>query len=187
MRKRDAKRLLQALNAPQTVRVREQTSKWPLYGYIVGLSDEFVLLHRIDGSLLCFNGYSALPLREIAEVPTDEDNDFNHRALQLKGLMPIRQPDILLLDFPGLLSSADAHFPLVTLETAHLYPHECHIGRVAKLTNKSIVLREIDSAAKWNYVEKYRFRDITRIDFGDGYADALWRVSEHEKESATNS
>lgn len=183
MKNREAKRLIQALHAPRTVCIRERTAEGSLYGYIVSLSDMFVLVHKVDGDLICFNGYVALPLREIAEIPADDSGDFLHRALQLKRMEPVRQPDILLWDFPGLLSSADAHFPLITIEIEHLQHDICFIGRVAKLTKKSLTLREIDRSARWNRVEKYRFNDITRVTFSDGYADALWRVSEHEKES----
>ena len=176
-------RLFDALNAARTVGLRVRGSRWLTFGYVVGLSDAFVLLHQIDGRTLSLNGYTALPLREIADVPPDDVHDFTHRALVLKGQKPRRQPDILLLDFPGLLSSADAHFPLITLEVSHLRPDACYVGRVAKLTEKSVTLREIDTKPTWGALSKYRYKDITRVTFGDGYADALWRVSKYDQQS----
>ena len=179
--------LTSALQSGQMVRiVAKPTPDTTLDGYVVSLSETFVLLHLLDGGFhMALNGYTALPLSEIKKIRLlDDDNSFADRALKVKGIFPKPQLDLLLLDFPGLLSSADAHFPLVTIHLERLNRDCCFIGRVEKLTKKSLQLQKIDASAQWAEMEKFRFEDITRIDFGGGYEEALWLVNQNERAAA---
>jgi hypothetical protein len=157
-------------------RAAAPNEKW--YGYVVGVGAAFVLLHIVGSDGVYLNGYTALPLTEIRKIELLSETEFLHRALQMKRIAPKPQPDILLLDFPGLLSSANTVFPLVTIHPENKWPGTCHIGRVEQVTKKTVTLYEIDPQAHWDWSETYRFKDITRVDFGDGYADALWLLSE---------
>jgi len=174
--------LADAMATGTFVRLRCRLSpKWKYDGYIVGLNEKFVLLHNaVEYAFL--NGYSVLPLREIRNV--DMTSDFViHRALQMEGQFPSAPSDILLDDWPSLLASADAYFPLITIHPAHRYPGDRYIGRVSKLKKRSVVLREIDPKAKWiKPREPYRFADITEVNFGGRYEAALWRVAQTDSE-----
>jgi hypothetical protein len=147
------------------------------WGYVVGVGATFALFHMVETDTMRLNGYTALPLTEICKVRLLE-NEFVHRALRMKEMRATPQPDILLLDFPGLLSSANTVFPLVTVHPDKKWPGTCHIGRVERVTKKSVTLYEIDPQAHWDGPGTYRFKDITRVDFGGGYEDALWQLSE---------
>ena len=57
----------------------------------------------------------------------------------------------------------------------------CFIGKVAKLTDKTVTLEEIDPAARWEGVRRFRFADITQVGFGGAYEESLWLVAEDEK------
>jgi hypothetical protein len=179
--------LANALQFGQLVRiVAKATPGENLDGYVVSLSETFVLLHVLDGGYhMTLNGYVALPIDEIKTARVlDNYDSFSDRALKVKGIFPQPQPDILLLDFPGLLSSADAHFPLVAIHADRLYSGCCFIGRVEKLTKRAVRLHKIDPAARWIETEKFFFDDITRVDFGGGYEEALWLVSQSERSAA---
>ncbi|MES2464817.1 MAG: hypothetical protein V4671_29995 [Armatimonadota bacterium] len=179
--------LAQGLESRQIVRIiAKATPDENLDGFIVSLSEAFVLLHVLDGGHhMELNGYLALPMREIKSVRVLDDHDsFCDRALKVKGIAPQPQPDILLLDFPGLLSSANAHFPLVAVNQERQDRGCCFIGRVEKLKKRSFTLHKIDPAAHWIETEKFFFDDITRIDFGGGYEEALWLVSQSERSTA---
>lgn len=179
--------LTTALQSGQMVRVvAKPTPDVALDGYVVGISETFVLLHLLDGGYhMTLNGYATLPLSEIKKARVLDDFDsFSDRALKVKSIFPKPQPDLLLLDFPGLLSSADAHFPLVTIHLERLDRDCCFIGRVEKLTKRSLWLQKIDASAQWTESEKFRFEDITRVDFGGGYEEALWLVNQNERAAA---
>lgn len=153
-------------------------------GYVVGVGATFALFHMVETDTMRLNGYTALPLAEICKARLLE-NEFVHRALRMKEMRAVPQPDILLLDFPGLLSSANTVFPLVTIHPENKWPGTCHIGRVERVTKNSVTLFEIDAQAQWAGSGTYRFKDITRVDFGDGYAEALWQLSEPLERTTT--
>jgi hypothetical protein len=152
-------------------------------GFVVGLSDEFVLLHVYDSYLVCLDGYCVFPLREVRKArPWDERRSFAYRALRVKGIRAAA-PNGVVLDegMPALLASVDAHFPLTMLKLDHQHPDRCFVGRVAKLGSKSVTLRQISPGARWRRTREFRYDDITRVDFADGYAEALWLVSEEDR------
>lgn len=178
-----------ALDTNRMVRIHTVTASDNEYfdGFVVGLGEAFALIHILNSDLMVLNGYTVLPLRQVRNVRSLEKfNDFEERVLALKNIAPEPQPDVLLKDFPGLLSSVNSHFPLVAIHTEHLYPDECYIGRVAEMKTRSVLLREIDPNAKWRQqARKYRFKNITRVDFGGGYEAALWAVAEANRQTSS--
>ncbi len=77
--------------------------------------------------------------------------------------------------------TANEQFPLVTIHRESMDDSVCYIGKVAKFTPKTVTLDKIDPAAEWNESTRYNLKDITRVDFGGGYENALWEVSEDER------
>lgn len=150
-------------------------------GYIVGVSESLVMLHVLCDNLMLLNGYTVLRTTDIRRYQIkDERECFMHRALKLKGIAPVPQPEISLSDHISLLTTADERFPLLTIHQELKYPNMCFIGKVEKLTKKKLTLEEIDPNAQWSRTRSYKLKHITRIDFGDGYAGALDLVSAHE-------
>jgi hypothetical protein len=156
--------------------IRRKRDDFNWCGFVVGLSEEWILLNVLDTNTMQMNGYSAILLKHIEKVR--EEKDAPSVALRLRGISPAQQPDILLIDLPGLLSSADAHFPLVTIHIEDKDPDVCYIGRVLRTSRRKVTLRRIDRRAIWLESKKYEFGDITRVDFGDGYARALHEVEQ---------
>ncbi|MBC8138181.1 MAG: hypothetical protein H8F28_20060 [Fibrella sp.] len=158
---------------------------WKYNGYVVGLSENFVLLQNALEHVF-LNGYSVFPLRELISVKTLPD-DFLHRVLQMDNQFPSAPSGIVMDDWQSLVASADAHFPLVTLHLEHEYPDSCYIGRVSEIKKRAVTLREISPKAKWiKEREPYRFKDITQVDFGGRYEAALWRVAQSELSGSEN-
>src|SRR5512140_773850 len=68
-------------------------------GYVVGVSDTFLMLHDLHDSMF-LNGYTVLPLKYIRRYRTCRDwYLFANRALAARNQMPKRQPGIQLDDF----------------------------------------------------------------------------------------
>ena len=174
--------IAQATGAMVCMRCRSDR-RWRYDGYVVGMSDRFVLIHNVlEHALL--NGYTVFPLRELRSVKILTQNVL-HRALQLKGEHGAIPNGIVLDDWHSLLASADAHFPLVTVHAERRYAGTCYIGRVANIKKRSVVLREINPDARWITIrEPYRFKDITQVDFGGRYEAALWQVAQSESTNA---
>ena len=76
-----------------------------------------------------------------------------------------------------MLTTANRAFPLVTIYREQADAGVCHIGRVVGVSKTSVTLLEIGPDATW-YAEPeaYRLSEITRVDFGGGYEEALHLV-----------
>jgi hypothetical protein len=152
-------------------------------GFVIGLGEEWVLLHYLCGDWMRLNGYVALRINDILWVKAD--TTFATRSLGLRNEQPTPQPDILMVDLPGLLSSADAHFPLIGIHMERKFPGTMYLGRVSRITEKKAWLREISVKAQWREkLYSHRLSDITMIEFGAAYEDALWQVAEHDRRLA---
>ncbi len=145
-------------------------------GYVIGANEAFLMLNYLCMDMV-LNGYSVFPTEDITAYRVyDDDDGFASKALRARKQSPRTQPRIELTDFPSLFESANRVFPLITIHRERMDDSVCFIGRVEKLTDRTVTLKEIDPAAKWERTRRYRFADITRIDFGGPYESALWLV-----------
>jgi hypothetical protein len=140
-------------------------------GFVVGLGEEWLLLHRVNEELL--DGYTAVRRRDIRRVTQLGPDSFFVRAMEYFKQFPVRAAEIDLDSVLGVLGSLPAD-QLAVLFTERLHADECYIGRVDSCTKKSVRLREIDPEAKWHdEPTKYKLEDITLIEFGGRYEEAL--------------
>lgn len=174
------RRLNDALYAETCVQIRCDGIENTAYlGYVVGLSDEWVLFHYVNVYIARSDGYRALRVRDVTAVRADQS--FIPRFLAVNGDGPVPQPDVLLLDLPGLLSSVSALFPLVRVHREKTHPQRAVIGRVVRIGKRSLHLRCLQMSATWD-AEPFRLPldDITLVAFGNGYNAALWRMAQEE-------
>ena len=76
-----------------------------------------------------------------------------------------------------LLLSASRLFPVVTIHIEKVDPDVCYIGRIVDLNKDHVALLEIGPDACWDKKPtSYRLREITRVDFGGQYEEALHLV-----------
>ena len=137
----------------------------------LGLSNTWVLLHLIDGNVVVPNGYKAIRLAHVSQIKVDEG--FVDGYLRLRGMRSESLPWIRLNDLSSLLFSVSENYPLFMIETECKEPGIGFVGRIEKLTKRNIWLEKIKSTTEWIGVEKFKLKDITCVDFGDGYVEAL--------------
>lgn len=171
------RRLEKARQKTVLVRIRRSDKLESLEGYIVGLSEMFVLLHLLDPNGY-LNGYTALRMQDVKEIRLiDDSKSCLHRALQLRGIVPIVPDKIDLMDWPVLLCSVGSHYSLLTVHLERREPDICFIGQARQVSTKVFEMRKIDPAAQWIETELFKFKYVTRLDFGGGYEEALWLVA----------
>ena len=88
---------------------------------------------------------------------------------------------VSLAGWREVLETAGALFPLLVLHREKINPRVCLVGRVRSMTEKVLSLKEIDTDALWRETNRYRFRDLTKVDFGGGYEEALALVAADNK------
>lgn len=166
-----------AYTTESLVWLRRRFDPRPWRGFIVGLSDELVLVQVLNAGTMRLNGYTAIRRKDLAEL-TDDDT-FAPAALKLLGERPKPQPDLLLLDMPGLLSSVGALFPLLELYREK-QGSAFYIGRVVRFGKKKVHFQAVSRSGAWSELYKFSCREVTRVDFGDGYDQALWLVARRQ-------
>ena len=157
--------------------VRRECDARPWRGFVVGMSETLVLFHVLNSGTMHLNGYTAIRLKDIVECAADDT--FAPNALKLMGERPQPQPDLLLVDLPGLLSSVGAHFPLMEIFQENK-GGSFHIGRVVRFGKKKVHFQAVSRGGEWGELVKFACRDISRVDFGDGYDQALWLVARRQ-------
>lgn len=161
------------------IEITRKNDEYPTTGYAVGISNQFVLIHILDNNIY-LNGYSALRIKDIKLCKTLSDSKyFANKAIQLMKKKPLPQPKIILDDITSIIESVNKQYPLLAVHCEDIINDACNIGKVLKITNKTVMLKEIDTCAFWcENNSRFRLKDITRIDFGGAYEDALWMVSQ---------
>lgn len=150
-----------------------------MHGFVLACSDTLTLLHVLNTMTYTLNGYSVIRNDDVSLYAVYDRPDYYYesRVLRLKGINPEPQPDISLENFSDLIVSIDKLYPLLTVYREEIKNDICFIGRLATVTPKTFTLDEVDDCAEWIGPHRYRFADITRVEFGSGYEEALDLVS----------
>jgi hypothetical protein len=166
-----------AYTTESLVWVRRAFDGRPWRGFVVGVSESLVVFHVLSAGTMRLNGYTTVRLKDIQECT--EDDTFVPTALKLMGERPRSQPDLLFVDIAGLLSSVGAHFPLLEIYQEKTKP-AFYIGRVVGFGKKKVHLQAVSRTGEWGDIHKFSCAEITRVDFGDGYDQALWLVARRQ-------
>jgi hypothetical protein len=152
------------------------------HGYVLDIGPQFFLLGLIDDNIE-FNGFQCPLISDLRQLKVpDPHEDFIVAALRKRRERIERKPDIDLSSLSSLLKSASKLFPLITVLRERIKPDECVIGRVLEVSEKSFLLHTIDPDAVWEEKPtRFRLSDVTRVDFGGGYEEALHLVGGNPK------
>ena len=151
----------------------------PLYGFVLACSETLTLLHLLETSTYTLNGYSVIRNEDVSLYAVYDRPTYYYesKVLRLKGIKPQPQPEISLGNLSDLLTSIDRLYPLFTIHRELVTNDRCFVGSLAGITAKTFTLDEVDDCAEWIGPRRYRFSDITKIDFGGGYEEALALVA----------
>ncbi len=174
--KSTASQLLQAMRKGQFVRFNRRFEKSTIHGYVLDVVPHFFLLALVSDRLQ-FDGFECFRIRDVKDLKQDPYAAFVEAALKKRGERKPKKPSISLASIDKLLSSASQLYPLVTIHREQVDPDVCWIGSVSNVKNGYVTLREIGLGAKWESgTTKYRLSEITHVNFGADYEDALHLV-----------
>jgi hypothetical protein len=177
------KKLMLALKAAKragrVVRIwRERIDRHALQGVVVSVSDDLVLVHRLSDAIH-LDGYGVLRTGDVTQFESrPRYGSFYQRALTVRRERPKLPRGIELASMGSAIESASSAFPLFTLHREAISRDTCAIGRLRTVTANTIILRCLTPMAKWDgEYPRYRLSDITLLEFGGQYEDALARVA----------
>ena len=146
-------------------------------GYVVDASDRYVLLHLVTDDIR-LGGYVVLRIEDIFEVRTDFDEQgFIEKALNLRRMAPERPVLVDLNCIETVLASIAEHYSLMVIHREALNQPERFVGEIEAICDKTFNLREIDHDGKWVGTKRFRYDEVTRIEFDGGYETAIAQVA----------
>ena len=143
-------------------------------GFVVGSSDDLILFHVLGTDTFRLNGYSAIRTDDVRDYRDFNKNDYwQNRVARHFKISPVRPAGISLTSIPELLASISKRYPLVTIHPERTKPGICYIGTLLFMNKATFTIDDLDSDAEWSGTRRLKFSDVTRVDFGGGYEQAL--------------
>jgi len=132
------------------------------------------LFHTLGSDTFRFNGYTVLRTEDISEYRFFTKAEYwQFRAVRHFHLKPIRPAGISVASFPELLKSIAQHYPLITFHPEKKNPAVCYIGPLVAITEHTVTIDDLDCNGEWSGARRMKISDVTRVDFGGGYEEAL--------------
>ena len=171
-----AAKLVEAMHSHEFVRFSRRFESPKIRGYVLDVGPQFFLLALVSDRLW-FDGFECFRIIDVRDVGLDPYAAFAETALRKRGERRPKKPRISVANVDDLLLSAGKAFPLVTIHREQVDPDVCCIGRVQGVNQGRVSLLEIGPDAIWEgNPEEYRIKEITRVNFGGDYEDALHLV-----------
>ena len=174
------------LDRAQTDALSVRLQRWipeadPIDGFVVGIGRRWVVLAKLSDRA-DIDGWTLVRIKDVQSVGIDPDPDcFHIRALKARGQWPPRStPVIDLDDLAGVISSAESGGPLLSVYQEFARPDACWIGRVTSLDPDALRLHEVSVGGDWAKESKAKAfdpADVTRVEAGGGYEEALHLVA----------
>ena len=161
------------MNDQRLVRISRRFEDSVIRGYVLAVGPTFFLLALVSDRLW-LDGFECFRIADVSSVSHDPYSAFAETALRKRGERRPRKPKVKIETVEDLLLSASRAFPLVTIHLEKTSPDVCHIGRVLEIERGRLTLLEIKPNATWeDRPGVFRLSDITRVNFGGDYEDAL--------------
>ncbi len=147
------------------------------HGYVLDYSDSWTLIQFVDRDIF-LDGYLVIRSDTIKRYRVfDDHRSMVHRALRKLGQFPAQPGELDLTNINSVVQSANAISSLLVVHREFRWKDECHIGRIAAVTPKTITIESIDPDATCGGRYRIRSADITKLGFNGHYETALWAVA----------
>lgn len=155
---------------------RDRIDDNTIQGFIIGASDELVLLQYVCDFRL--DGLMVLAVSDVTEVRCTATDRFQRTLLAADGLVE-QVPfglAINLQDWRSAIGDLASRYPLLILECERLEEPDFAIGRVLKLARDEVRLAWFSGAANWGDESvRFRYKDITSCQVDTNYTNVYQR------------
>jgi hypothetical protein len=143
-------------------------------GYLLDAGPEFFLIANVADTIR-FDGFSCFRYKDVRKLQVPAKfAPFIEDALKKRGERVPRKPKVKLSTVNEILLTSAHVFPLVTIHRERVAPDICHIGQIEGVSNSKVALVEIGPDAIWeDGLTTYSLKEITQVQFGGGYEEAL--------------
>jgi hypothetical protein len=176
MAKGHSSQLADAKRKGHLIRLSRRFEDSKVRGYVLDVGPKFFLLALVTDRIR-FDGFECFRVRDVLNVIPDPYAAFAESALKKRGQCEPKKPRVRVNSLEAILQSAGRLFPLVTIHREQVDPDVCWIGRVLGVSRGRVSLLEINPDATWDAKPtEYSLSEITRVNFGGDYEEALHLV-----------
>jgi hypothetical protein len=152
-------------------------------GFVLDGNDKLTLVNNFDFETIGATGFTVFENKSVKGYELyDDPNCFDAVLLKIKKVKPKEKPAVSIDSMGDLIRTANEIFPLIVIHREKIYSDECWIGKITEIKKKSFLFRSIDPNAEWDEeLTKVSFKDVTRIEFGNGYENSLNLVAEYRE------
>ncbi len=149
-------------------------------GFIIAVNADLVLLLCVSNQIR-LDGFAVVRICDISGLEAPHAHDqFVEEALRLRGEAVPDAPEVDITSIGSALRAAGKLHSVLAVHREEVESEVCHVGAVVSVSRESIGLLEIGPDADWDEEPTtYALSEITRIDFGGGYEEALALVGGH--------
>jgi hypothetical protein len=177
MQKSLSSRLKGFMLSRRFVRFSRRFEKHAVRGYVLDVGPQFFLLALVSDRIW-YDGFECFRISDVSKLRPDPYEPFVEQALRARGEKWPGKPRISLKNIQELVLTAGQAFPLVAIHREEVDPNVCWIGRILEVTPELVRILEVGPDAVWETTpEEYLLKEITHVNFGGDYEDALHRVA----------
>lgn len=154
-------------------------------GFVIALTQDWVVVHALNAGVY-LDEVAFLRLQDVSKVWFRDDDAYHHRAVDDLGqsTATVDCPDDA--DVRQMLSIASAHGDVLAVYTEVVDDDALFVGRLIKLRKKSFDLHFVGRDGVWvDELDRHRYKDVTRIEVGGRYLDALSTYADPYPEAPT--
>lgn len=163
---------------------RKPLDPLPLRGFVLSWNRDFTLIHVLDWSIFCLNGYAIFRNSDVKRRRTFPPADFVARVVRKLRIRPSKPHAVGIGSMKEALRSAGSAFPLVTVYRERIDARVCSVGKFLRANQRTLTIRAISPQASWEEEASYSLRDITLLEFGGKYESLLHRIARPQSQSA---
>ncbi len=140
-------------------------------GFVLDYSDDLVLVNLVDCNFR-LSGYSVVRYADIQYYSSSEDNPFEAAAIKKLELKPEPLKGVDLSGMEAAITSAQKLFPILSIHR-ELKDNEFLTGMVVDMGGGKFTMCGPDTDMRDIALAKYSAKDVTRVDFGTGFEEAV--------------
>jgi len=147
------------------------------WGFVLHSDDHFTLMHVVENQTYSLNGYTLFLNHTVKRWRCMGPQKFRSRAVQYRRLRPTLPAGLQLGSWRDAIASAGESSPLLTVHREGAAKNTCWIGRLTKVTQRSLIIHEITPDATWDKQHVHKFAEITLVGFGGVYETLLDKLA----------
>ena len=169
-----SERLVASMRERRLIRLTRKFEPSHVRGYVLDVGPTLFIMLLVSDRIW-LDGYECFRIGDVQTLEHDPYASFAETALWLRREVRPEVSPVSVTSLADLLRSAADAFPLITIHTEQDDPDCCWIGQVLSVDQKKVQLQEIRPGATWVVgPREFRLNQITRVNFGGDYEDALF-------------